>query len=113
MGNAFNISHTVFHITVTLNSILVIRWSSSLISRVDLALKNGINVITPHLPTPQKSLFLHGSLSDSESFNFPRSAIYVVVVPLNAVIRGPAGMKRETNNDSAIVNSLAHKKKSA
>jgi membrane protein insertase Oxa1/YidC/SpoIIIJ len=30
---------------------------------------------------------------------------------LNAIIKGPVGMKRETNNDSAIVNSLHKKKK--
>jgi hypothetical protein len=60
MGNAFSISLMVFHITVISNSILVIKWSSCLISIVDLALKNGINVISSPLPTPQKSLFLHG-----------------------------------------------------
>ena len=60
----------------------------------------------------QKMLFLHGYLSDSECSNFAMSAICIIVILLNAIIKGLVGMKRETNNDSAIVNSL-HKKKSA
>jgi hypothetical protein len=60
MGNAFSISYTIFHIAVTFNSILVIKWRSYLISRVNLAPKNGVNVITSPLPMPQKPLFLYG-----------------------------------------------------
>jgi hypothetical protein len=60
MGNTFSISHTVFHITVTLNSILGIKWRSCLISRVNLAPKYGVNVIMSPLQMPQKPLFLYG-----------------------------------------------------
>jgi hypothetical protein len=40
------------------------------------------------------------------------SAICIVVIILNAIVKGLVGMKRETNDDSAIADSLHKKEKS-
>ena len=59
----------------------------------------------------QKMLFLHGYLSDSDCSNFTMSAIHIVVILLNAIIKVLVGMKRETNDGSAIADSLHKKEK--
>jgi hypothetical protein len=111
MGNAFSAFHTVFHITLTFSSILVIKWVSFLISRGNPVPKNGINVIKSSLPMTQKLLFLYGLSSDSENSNSTMSTIYINVILLRVTVKSRMGMKRETNDDIAIADSLEKKEK--
>jgi hypothetical protein len=73
--------------------------------------KNGVNVIKSSLPMTQKLLFLYGLSSDSEYSNSTMSTIYINVILLRATVKSHMGMKRETNDDIAIADSLEKKEK--
>ena len=73
--------------------------------------KNGVDVIKSSLPMMQKLLFLYGLSSDSENSNSTISTIYINVILLCVTVKSRMGMKRETNDDIAIADSLEKKEK--
>ena len=73
--------------------------------------KNGVDVIKSSLPMMQKLLFLHGLSSDIAYSNSTMSTVYINVILLRVTVKSRMGMKRETNDDIAIADSLEKKEK--